>query len=199
MASLSHISTKNKAKLGIPNSRHLAALGRFVEQCSSLEISLSLVLRRMLKINPTLARAIIGIGDPRVTDLITLIKRVSKINKPSHSAGIKLQNMLAWANYMNSVRSVVAHKPMYVKGVVMCFHNANTAKSEEVKFVYRCSTHQMNDLSDIGYRVCVGLHAMPNPLVFPNLDWNRLSIPDVPPDASFLQKQKLPDRPQTQR
>lgn len=181
----------------LPKTRHYAALGRFIVECSLMEMCLNLLLRRVIGIDERLTRIIVGgTGDVRVADLIRLTKQVSAM-KATDDEVSELQNrLLDWATYVNDLRSVVAHKPFWrEKGDVMVFHNTHHAKTEERKWKYRCSVKQLNNLSKLMDNMNIVFFILPKPHMFKGGAPAIALLPDQPLSAALLQKLALPDRP----
>jgi hypothetical protein len=124
-----------------------------------------------------------------------MLKGVAEIKKIDPKMGDILKLLLAWCSYMNDVRNVVVHKPFYIDKSELFFHNTHTAKMTKKKWVYKCSIAQLNNLSELGDRMCAASFLLPDPSRFPNVKIQSFGIPHDMPDAALLQKLALPDRP----
>src|SRR3954470_23126445 len=150
-----------------PNSRHFRALGQFIYRCSEIEASLAEMLRQLSGIeNEQIARAVMGVGDLRVSDYITIAKRLVAITQVKTE---KLSHLLLWVTYFNDVRNVVAHKPFYVRGDLMAFSNTWTAKTRESRWMYECTQQALRNAAAIADEVALSLMFIPEETNKP--DW----------------------------
>lgn len=181
----------------MPQARHFAAIGRFVVECSMIEVVLHLLVRRIVGIEDKIARVIIGgPGDMRVPDLIRLCKQVAPIMGLPKEVVTLQDRMLNWVAYANDVRSVIAHKPFWRDTHdVLVFHNAHHAKSEERAWSYRCSLKQLNNLTALVKGTNLVFITLPSPSQWKAADRLISDLPQRSPDAALLQKLGLPDRP----
>src|SRR6202521_2025550 len=150
-----------------PSTRHFAAIGSFIHGCSSIEGDLADLLRDATGIKESeIARAIIGVGDLRVKDYITIIKRVAKIRNFKTKELDYLDRLLQWVTYFNDVRQVIAHKPCHAYDRDwMRFFNHYTAKSLKTQWSYHCSIQQLKKASALMREVGVGLTTVQMQLV----------------------------------
>jgi hypothetical protein len=122
-----------------------AALGRFIAQSSVLEMCLHACLKHLLRIPGETARLLVG--EPRIGDLVELTKKSAVMQGMSGEQLSLLTLLLTECNNGNKVRQVVAHKPFFMEGSVLVFHNKVSARSQAAIFEYRCSIEELNNLA----------------------------------------------------
>lgn len=120
-----------------------AALGRFIAQCSVLEMCLHACVKHILGLQDETARLLVG--EPRIGDLIDLLKKSARINNLGAERTEVMVELLAECVNGNKVRQIVAHKPFFMDGSVLVFHNKMSAKSLDAVFEYRCSIEELNN------------------------------------------------------
>ncbi len=159
-----------------------------------MEGSLAELLRDVTGIaDDQIARAIIGVGDLRVNDYGTIIKRVAAIRDLDTS---NLQWLLHWVSYFNDVRKVIAHKPCGVYDRdMMRFHNFSTAKAPNDLWTYHCSVGELKKARVFIKEVDIGLTAVQQQFRGHDFDFSIIDVPQVSPDEALLQKLGLPARP----
>ena len=177
-----------------PTSEHFALVGRFIYGCTDIESRLAEVMRQVVGIDDEeIARAVIGIGDLKVSDYIEVIKRACTIRGIDNQ---ELKTLLLWASYFNAVRGVIAHKPFLILSGRMAFSNYHTAKSIKKVWVYHCSTEQMNSACEFMEKVVMGLVILDLSKEAKNtVTPPRYAVRDEP-NAASLEKLGLPARPE---
>lgn len=172
--------------LSVPQAKHHEAVGRFVYGCSGIEISLHSNIRKMMAIDDDVARLLIG--EPRVGDLAKLIRDLMPMKNISKEKSDLVLNALGWAEYMNRVRSVVAHKPFHMgdNGKKMIFHNSVTARFKKKSWFYECTDKQLDE--------CFGLALYVAPTI---AESEYRNLPIYEREKSSLQKLGLPVDPAT--
>lgn len=131
-----------------PQPRDYEAIGEFVTACSLLEVAMHIAIRQLLRIDETVARTLIG--ERRTGQLVDLLRFAfeRKIVPLSPTGQATLDGLLLRAQYVNSVRAVVAHKPCNTDGISLAFHNSITAERKSKEFEYVCTAAQLKACAD---------------------------------------------------
>lgn len=166
-----------------------AILGQFIYECSMLEVCLHGLLRDILAIDEELARLLIG--EPRIGDLMKLIKSAIKKNGFDENRKPNLDSALKWAEFMNGIRSIVAHKPFIPVDDKMLFHNTNTSKEKTLTWVYEINQNQFAKCCAITKETYGVVMTITHP-VFAEM---KFDLPSFANDEASLQKLGLPNNP----
>jgi hypothetical protein len=143
---------------GIDLSVHHAAIGRLVSDFVRIEEYLHYLLRLMLDIDDTVARAIVGQG--RASDLITTIRRVAKIKHGQHQELMTaMENTFEKISALKDRRDHVAHRLFAVRGYEMAFHNSASARVLPPEFIVY-TVAEINDYAIECHRLVNDLTAL---------------------------------------
>jgi hypothetical protein len=108
---------------------HYYAIGLFVSYFVRIEIYLPYLLRHILRLNEDLTRALIG--EARAGDLMSTIKRLSKVMKDDEFVAKAIENTFEKIGDLKTKRDHIAHRLFYVKDDEMAFYNIDIARSPE--------------------------------------------------------------------
>lgn len=123
-----------------------AAVGRFIFECSGIEVTAHLTLRDALGIPDALARALIG--QPGLVELMELFKKSATASEASIEYHDHLAMITKEVKYINSIRQIVAHKRLMSAGASgLVFHDGHTAKIRANAFQYRCTVEELDACS----------------------------------------------------
>jgi hypothetical protein len=125
-------------------AREYAALGFYITQCSAVEASLHLFLRKLLGIAEPIERLLVG--EPRIVDLLELVRKAAHLKEMDEKRFGVLTNLLTLVNQNNKIRQVVAHKAGSAEpDGTLIFHNAPSAKSVASMYIYSCTPEELEN------------------------------------------------------
>lgn len=128
-------------------SQEYAAIGHLVAECSVLEMTAHICVRLLLQIEEETSRLLIG--EPRIKDLLDILKKSAAICQYSDDRKLLLTELCTQAIYANEIRRIIAHKPFILDGGHMVFHNRMSAKSSAAIFEYKCTTAELHNLASL--------------------------------------------------
>jgi hypothetical protein len=125
-----------------PREAHLAALGSFISCFSGLDVVIQATCRFALQIDDNLSRALIG--QPKLPEFLSTFKLAASALKASPEYMQHLEFISTEVSYLNSIRSVIAHKPfLQTEDGSFQFYDRHTTKNIERSLVYTCPLQQM--------------------------------------------------------
>lgn len=149
---------------------HYAAMGRFIEGISKVEIALHLKFRELLGLPDNVARALIKEpGVARILDDMKLVIDQMDI-KLSMTFKTNFARLSVEIKEYNSIRAIVAHKPFMRTDTHFRFSDAFTAKDLSKAINYKCSIAQLNAAADELELISVQIQYLPvgrNPIFAP--------------------------------
>lgn len=120
-----------------------AALGHYIALCSLVEGSLHMCLKHFLGISEPIERLLVG--EPRIGDLIDLVKRSARLSGCSPETYEFLEFLAGITAENNKIRQIVAHKPSSIFEGRLNFHNHLTAKTEESAYWYVVTPEELHN------------------------------------------------------
>lgn len=168
-----------------------AALGFFISQCSLLETTLHMCIKKLLRIRGDTARLLVG--EPRFVDLLEMMRKVAALRNVSPAKRQQLDELLKICTDINKVRQVVAHKPVgddVKNSGTLIFTNSATAKSTHAVYFYECTREQLSNLGSVGMYTALSLMHL---FAIPGLSLSALNVRE---QLASRQKLPLPTIPQ---
>jgi hypothetical protein len=127
------------------------ALGRFVVMCSTIEVSMHATLKMLLAFDDTLVRMLVK--EPRTQDLLDYLKQTAEFKKLAPEQMQALDLLSQDIQFLNAVRSFVAHKMVFQYSDRLVFTNLLTAAKASSIYDYTCTTEELVNGALYGSRV----------------------------------------------
>lgn len=140
---------------------HYAAVGRFIEAISNVEISLHLKFRELLGLPEKISRALIK--EPGVARILDDIKLVVEQMDVELSMTFKTNfaRLSAEIKEYNKIRSIIAHKPFMRTNTHFRYTGAFTAPDIDKIINYKCSISQLHAAADELGVIAAQIHILP--------------------------------------
>lgn len=169
--------------------QHYAAVGRFIEAVSRVEIALHLKFRELLGLPENISRALIKEpGVARILDDMKLIVDQMDVQL-SMTFKTNFERLATEIKEYNSIRAIIAHNPFKRTSTHFQFFNVLTAKDVERSITYECSIAQLHGGADELHIIALQIDHLPvggNP-IFPSaeiamyIEEQRTATRDLPP------------------
>lgn len=135
--------------VGVPMPEtHYVSLGKFLFSCAQIETAAHIYLRRLLPIEDTLARTLIG--QPRLDDLINTITKCFAHLEYTDAEFNALRELKGYLTYIYKVRNIIAHQEPAWRPGWLRYDRYATAKdiSKRESLIYVIQLSELDNLSE---------------------------------------------------